>query len=206
MKDFGLILKKLRKARGLNQEELANALGVRKTTISNYETGYSTPPSTMMRQIAEFFSVSTSELFGETVPMQEPFATNDVTSKNVPVYACLVGSLENSLPLYQLQLPNVLMGEGNFFALQIADDRMDRAGMPDGSIAIIRLQEFADNGDIVVTSVDGDSAIIARLYRSGASVTLVAESSNAAYHPVIVNILEQPVKIFGKVIKVLQSM
>ncbi len=206
MNDFGLILKKLRKAKGLNQEELANALGVGKTTISNYETGYSTPPSAMFRQIADFFDVSTGYLIDGTTPLRAPVPTTDVTSKNVPVYACIIGSPENSVPLYQLQLPNALMGEGNFFALQITGDRMDRAGMCDGSLAIIRLQEFADNGDVVAVSVGGDPAFIARLYRSGASVTLVAESNNATHLPVIVNTLEQPLKIFGKVIKVLQNM
>ena len=54
MNEFGLILKKLRKTKGLNQEELANILGVRKTTISNYETGYSAPSSATLRQIADY--------------------------------------------------------------------------------------------------------------------------------------------------------
>ena len=206
MKDFGLILKKLRKAKGLNQEELANALGVRKTTISNYETGYSNPSADKIRLLADFFGVSISMLIDGIPTLGEPPVTTDVTSKNVPVYACIIGSPENSVPLYQLQLPNALMGEGNFFALQITGDRMDRAGMCDGSLAIIRLQEFADNGDVVAVSVGGDPAFIARQYRSGATVTLVAESSNATHLPVIVNTLEQPLKIFGKVIKVLQNM
>ncbi len=204
MKDFGLLLKKLRKSKGLNQEELAEILGVRKTTISNYETGYSTPSNVMLRQIADYFEVSAGELLGETPAMREAPFVPDTSFKYIPVYSTLTATEGQGLPLYQLQLPVALMGEGEFFALKIAGDRMDRSALSDGSIAIIRRQAFADDGEIAVVAVGNDPALIGRLYRSGALITLIAESSNPMYRPVVVNAGEQAVKILGKVIKVIQ--
>ncbi|MBE7034868.1 MAG: helix-turn-helix domain-containing protein [Ruminococcaceae bacterium] len=205
MNDFSTILKKLRKSKGLNQEELAAVLGVRKTTISNYETGYSTPGGSMLRQIADYFQVSTGMLLGDSVSLRESAPGADPAFVSIPVYASLSAEEGASLPLYQIQLPLSLMGEGHFFAVTVSGDRMDRSALSDGSIAIIRKQNFADNGDVVLLSVGSDPAIFGRLYRFGTMVSVAAESSNPMYHPVIVNNGEQPVTILGKVIKVLQS-
>ena len=59
---FGQNLKTLRKRMGLTQQELAEKFGVRKTTISNYETSVSSPPKNGLVEIANFFGVSLDEL------------------------------------------------------------------------------------------------------------------------------------------------
>ncbi|HHB2481366.1 TPA: helix-turn-helix domain-containing protein [Bacillus cereus] len=57
-------LREIRKLRGLNQEELAKLVGTTKTTISNYETGYSTPPFDMLLSISIKLDVSIDYLMG----------------------------------------------------------------------------------------------------------------------------------------------
>jgi len=57
------ILKGLRKQRGLSQSELANHLGVAKSTVSMYEVGNRTPDYEMLKSIAIFFNVDTNILF-----------------------------------------------------------------------------------------------------------------------------------------------
>jgi transcriptional regulator with XRE-family HTH domain len=56
-----------RKAMGLTQEGLANLLGGKKSLVSNYENGYSTPDIYTLIQMADIFDVSLDELVGRTL-------------------------------------------------------------------------------------------------------------------------------------------
>ena len=52
----------LRKKRGYNQEELARALYIERSTISNYENGRSTPDLEIILKMIKFFGVTSDEL------------------------------------------------------------------------------------------------------------------------------------------------
>ena len=56
-------LEELRKARGINQEELARALRVSRQTIGSLENGRYNPSITLAFQIARFFGLSIEEVF-----------------------------------------------------------------------------------------------------------------------------------------------
>ena len=60
-------IKKLRKAKGLSQEELAIKLNVVRQTVSKWENGLSVPDSCLLIQLAEELDTTVSELLGETV-------------------------------------------------------------------------------------------------------------------------------------------
>ena len=66
---------------------------------------------------------------------------------------------------------DVLRG-GESFALKVIGDSMVEAGILDGDVVVIRKQETADNGDIVVALVDG-AATLKRLQVAGARTKLV---------------------------------
>jgi transcriptional regulator with XRE-family HTH domain len=61
---FAKRLKLARKRMKMTQEELAKRVNTKKTTISNYETGYSTPSNEMLSDIANVLEVSTDFLLG----------------------------------------------------------------------------------------------------------------------------------------------
>ena len=56
-------LEELRKARGINQEELARALRVSRQTIGSLENGRYNPSITLAFNIARFFGLSIEEVF-----------------------------------------------------------------------------------------------------------------------------------------------
>lgn len=64
---FGSRLRELRELRGLKQQELANAIGVKNTAISNYELGISSPKEDIMFKIFEFFDVSPNYMFQDEI-------------------------------------------------------------------------------------------------------------------------------------------
>ena len=63
-------IRDLREDRDLNQETLAEMLGVRQTTYSKYELGKITVPVEMLIKIADFYDVTLDYLVGRSDEMQ----------------------------------------------------------------------------------------------------------------------------------------
>lgn len=57
-------IRQLRLARNLSQVDLANALGVTKQSVSNWENNNIQPSIDMLVRLSEFFSVSTDSMLG----------------------------------------------------------------------------------------------------------------------------------------------
>ena len=59
-------IKDLREDRDLRQSDLARATGIDQRTISNYETGKTSPDAYALIKLADFFDVSIDYLVGRT--------------------------------------------------------------------------------------------------------------------------------------------
>ena len=57
-----MLLRELRKQRGLTMKELGEKIGVSESTISLYETGRRSPSYEILLKIAEYFGVSVDYL------------------------------------------------------------------------------------------------------------------------------------------------
>ena len=62
--EFGLILKRLRKEKGLSQSKLSALIGVSKAVISKYGNALSYPPYDVLIRMASIFKVSTDYMLG----------------------------------------------------------------------------------------------------------------------------------------------
>ena len=60
-------IKRIRKSKGLSQEELAIKLNVVRQTVSKWENGLSAPDSDMLITLADELDTSVNVLLGETV-------------------------------------------------------------------------------------------------------------------------------------------
>ena len=56
-------IEEIRKARGIRQEEFANAMGVSRQTISSLETGRYNPSIYLAYKIAKYFGLTIEEVF-----------------------------------------------------------------------------------------------------------------------------------------------
>ncbi|WP_018640195.1 helix-turn-helix domain-containing protein [Parafrankia elaeagni] len=63
---FSKRLREARKAKGYTQEQLAEKVKTKKSTISNYETNYSTPSNEMLLDLSEVLGVSSDYLLGRS--------------------------------------------------------------------------------------------------------------------------------------------
>lgn len=80
-KSFATILRELRKSRDLSQGDLAKALSVHHTAVSQWETGRTMPDIDTITQVARYFNVSTDYLLGrddDPNPSAPPPATKDI--------------------------------------------------------------------------------------------------------------------------------
>lgn len=95
-----------------------------------------------------------------------------------------------------INLPQDIVRQGvSQFCLKIKGDSMANAGILDGDTVLVRQQNYAENGEIIVAII-GDEATVKRFYRLKDKVKLQPE--NPAYEP----IYSRDAIILGKVVAV----
>jgi repressor LexA len=102
-----------------------------------------------------------------------------------------VEELEGHVPVQTRRSP------GELFSLRVRGDSMKDAGILDGDVVVVRRQQSADPGTIVVAMV-GDEATVKRFHVKRGRIEL--HPANDAYAPIV----PEPgdVKILGKVVEV----
>jgi len=97
---FADVLKKLRNSKNLSQEDLANIIGVSKSTIGMYEQGKRMPKAdATLKKLADYFNVSIDYLLGLSENrFFEIVDTNDSIASNLQTTLT-----ENELPLSESQ-------------------------------------------------------------------------------------------------------
>lgn len=78
MNRFADMLSYLRRREGLSQQELAEKLGLAKSTISMYEKGARKPSFEMLEAIADYFNINMDTLVGNDKPASENFTTDEI--------------------------------------------------------------------------------------------------------------------------------
>ena len=90
---------------------------------------------------------------------------------------------------------------GDHYALEVKGDSMIDAGINDGDVVVIREQNTADNGDIVVALVEGHEATLKRYRRVKGMIAL--EAANPAYQTRMLR--DDQVKVQGKLVGLIRS-
>lgn len=106
-----------------------------------------------------------------------------------------VENIEETYPL-----PTELVGNDNVFMLTVQGESMINAGILDGDYVLVRDQDTARNGEIVVALVDEEEATVKRFFREKDCIRLQPE--NDFMDP----ILSPNVTILGKVIGVFRRL
>ena len=142
--------------------EIMQAVGLKSTATVHYHL-------TELDRAGEI-SFSGSKNRAISVPRQSGVPVIGVVTAGQPILA--VENIEGYLPYDG--------GEG-CFALRVRGDSMIEAGIFDGDKVVVRQQQTADHGDIVVALI-GDEATVKRLSRKNGEVWLMPE--NPAYSPI----------------------
>jgi repressor LexA len=101
---------------------------------------------------------------------------------------------------HTISIPPEFLASGDHFALEVRGDSMIEAGILDGDTVLVKKQDTADTGDIVVALIDDEEATLKRLRRRGASIAL--EAANPAYETRIFG--PDRVRIQGKLVSLIR--
>ncbi len=96
----------------------------------------------------------------------------------------VVGVVTAGIPILALENQEGTIswdGDPSCFALRVKGDSMIGAGILDGDMVVVRPQDTADDGQIVVARI-GDEATVKRLHRRSGQIWLLPE--NDAYSPI----------------------
>lgn len=126
------------------------------------------------------------------------------TLKSSVLHVPLIGKVTAGLPITAIEnieeffpLPNTFgSSEDNLFMLEIMGESMIEAGILNGDYVVVKQQQSANNGDIVVAMTEEDEATVKRFYKEKSHFRLQPE--NSSMEPIIVN----QVSILGRVVGV----
>lgn len=125
-----------------------------------------------------------------------------------PVSIPVMGRIAAGTPIEAIQthshtilVPPEMLGSGEHFALEVRGDSMIEAGIFDRDTVLIKRQDQASTGDIVVALVDDEEATLKRLRRKGDAVAL--EAANPAYETRIFP--PERVKVQGRLVGLLRK-
>ncbi|HOD11794.1 MAG TPA: transcriptional repressor LexA [Candidatus Omnitrophota bacterium] len=93
-----------------------------------------------------------------------------------------------------VDLNDLFFSDADIFALRVKGDSMIEAGIMPDDLVLVRRQQAAEIGDVVVALI-GDEATVKHLVREGKNFYL--HPANSAYQPIPVN---EDVSLIGKVI------
>ncbi len=99
-----------------------------------------------------------------------------------PITVPLIGTVTAGTPILAVEnfegyypIPQEFSTDGDLFMLKVKGDSMINAGIFDGDKIIVKKQESANNGDIVVCLID-DSATVKRFFTKNGKIVLHPEN------------------------------
>lgn len=199
----GANIKRLREQHGLTQEQLGKMVDVSRSTITQWERGWTTPRMGNVQLLAGALGVSTADIIADELPPSN--AIKPATAK--PAYAPLLGRVHAG----KAQEPDVLQDaipvpyeiikrhpQGYF--LQVEGDCMDNV-YPEGCYILIDPEQRPSNGSIAVVSIDGADYVMRRLYRGANTLILSPDSHNAEHEDMVfTTTTEHTVEFHGTVV------
>ena len=197
-KIFSENLKKQAAIAGENQPDIAEVLGVTKSAVNAYFMGNKMPRMDRIKKLADHFGCNVSDL------VDDKSIEDQITAVAIPV----LGTVPAGVPIEAIQdilgyeeIPKIMADTGEFFCLRVEGNSMYPL-LYSGETIVIKKQETADNGDIVVALIDNEETTVKRLKKVSDGIILEAE--NPEYNSLYFNekqIQNEKVKIIGKAVE-----
>lgn len=194
----------------MNQEDVAGTVGVKRTTVSSWETDRRVPGRKYLFQLASLYGVTVEYILGfNREGKKSPQADTSVADYisgvvPLPVYGSVgpgAGGLSRDRIVGQEVVPVDEVRDGHYFFFRVSGDAM-KGDIKDGYIALVKEgdpdQEVSD-GDVVLVSINAEDAVLRRYRRTGGTAgMIVLQPDNPAYPPIVAS--PENVRIVGKVI------
>ena len=188
-------IRKLRKQAGLTQEELAEKLKVARSTITQWETGCSSPRMGMIQKL----------LLEEVEPHAPSLSAIPVKASASTVPLLTLGRVhageltDEEAAERCVEAPaSVLDRHPRAFALLVEGDCMDRV-IPEGSYILVDPDREPSNGSVAVVEAEGYGAVMRRWYKGSTKLMLCADSFSE-HDDMVFGPEDGPVRVVGTVV------
>lgn len=186
---------------GKSQKEIANDLNVNQKTFNGWCTGLSIPKTGKIQKLADYFKIGKSDLLDE-----KPQMSGAKEIKGIMIN--VLGRVAAGIPIEMVtdivdteEITLDMAKTGEFFALKIHGHSMEPK-FSEGDVVIVRCQNDAETGGIVIAAVNGTDATCKKLKKYRDGIELIP--TNPSYEPMFYTkeeIEDKPVKILGKVVE-----
>ena len=198
--NMGDKIHQLRLEKGLTLEELGNKVGVGKSTVRKWENGII---ANMKRDkiilISKALDTTPAYLMGWNEESNESSKAKKINVLGRVAAGVPISAVEDIIDTEEIS--EAMASKGEYFGLLIKGDSMEPR-IYDGDVVIVRQQDDAESGEIVIALVNGNDATCKRLMKYSGSIALL--SLNPKYEPIVFTekeIEEKPVRIIGKVVE-----
>ena len=197
----GKRIKKSRIEKGLTQDELAKLMGVTRSAVGFWEKDKNLPPAKSMPRLASILGVSVSYLQMESdYPYVNEISLPDDVKK-IPIIATVKCGINGLAFEEDGGYINVDIRHGeDLRAFLCKGDSMINEGIREGDIAIVRVQDTVESGELAIVIVNSDEGTLKKVRFQGDAIIL--ESANPAYPARVFTGMDRAiVHIVGKVIE-----
>ena len=213
---LGQIIRAYREENSMSMDNFAKASGLSKGYISQLEnnvnpkTGEPPRPSVeTIRKAAKGMFMTFDEVMtnlDDDIKIVDDKPEVKIVKKAIRVP--VLGNVAAGIPIEAIEnvidyeeISEELAHTGDFFALKIKGDSMEPR-ICNGDVVIVRKQNYAESGDLVIVLVNGDSATCKKLAKYPSGIRLIP--FNQAYEPLFYSneeIENKPVRIIGRVVE-----
>ncbi len=175
--------------------QVAKHLGISATTFSDWKNGKSTPKIDKLRRIAEYFQVPLEYFTSDEQSEYENKKTNNGNGLEnfglcrIPVinekYAGIQAITNEIIERYELA-DNI--AEGCYY-IRTEGDSMAGVGIMEGSLVLIRNQNYANNGQIVLCMTEGEKKASLKMFNINDNCVMLMPA-NDKYQPQVLDIKE----------------
>ena len=178
-----------------------------KSHLSQYVNGKSNPDNEKIFLLSKVFGVTEAWLLGYNVPRYERIEnTGPQTPQGLKIP--VLGTVAAGIPISAVEeildyeeVPQSWKNQGEFFGLRIKGDSL-KPDINHGDTVIVRKQSTANNGDVVITLVNGDDVTCKKFEKLDNGIILI--SNNSEYSPMYFSneeVVTKPVVILGRVVE-----
>ena len=178
-----------------------------KSHLSQYVNGKSNPDNKKIFLLSKVFGVTEAWLLGYNVPRYERIEnTGPQTPQGLKIP--VLGTVAAGIPISAVEeildyeeVPQSWKSQGEFFGLRIKGESM-KPDINHGDTVIVRKQSTANNGDVVITLVNGDDVTCKKFEKLDNGIMLI--SNNSEYSPMYFSneeVVTKPVVILGRVVE-----
>lgn len=200
----------LRKKQKLSQKEIAECLGIRRTTWISYEKGKSEPSASTLKKISEFFKIKIDDMIlkeislakeTEVITKNQSLRVLAITVNNkgkeniefVPIKAAAGYALNFSNPSFVKELPNFSipkLSEGTYRAFEIQGNSMLPTKEGDVIIGkyIEQIHDIRNNKRYIIVLNGGNDILFKRVFMNTNQAILV--SDNPEFSPFNIELAE----------------